>query len=722
MTASEPVTVPGQVLGRIRLAEFTGRRWVLDRIGQWLDGGSRELLITGAPGTGKTMLAACIVQSARTLHETAHTSVPPGWLRAAHFCQQHRTESVAPDRALAAIAVQLAATVPGYAEAVTRSDPATTVVIRQQVEYAVNSSVTGIGHLVLGGRESARRVFDDLIRQPCRRLAERGTLPATAVMLIDGLDESVEGTADPTLAWLIARELRDDPVPGLRLLATTRPGVAAGWFSGSDRIDLVADEPADSDDVGAYIARRLGGPAGSGDPALAMEIARASGGNFLYAAHVVDDVVKHGPGVLPGAVGVSLPGDLADVYRRFLDREIAADRDAWRRRFRPVLGALAQSHGDGLTREHLIRVTGLASSTLDDTLRAVSPYLLSEGPGGPFQLHHQSFRDYLRAEGEHHVYPAEATAAIVTALGAAWTAPGRGKPGQPDSYLPRYLLDHLADAMTLDPGDAAGVVSGTLGSVVTDLGWVTEAARILGAARLAADLSRIVGLAGQPPAFARDLAEALTRQAHNLLGQDAATASGPLLQQVHYEAAACGHSEVAVAAAVELSRRGLPGWQIMWSSGPRISPLLRHTIVTDGDARPLVVTADSQRGVVGSAAGGIAVWDLATGVIEHRLTGHTRDVNSLFVSADGAQIVSSSDDGTVRVWRPGEGDHRVLVDDPFPIDGLAVTPDQRFLAVVRRFGLVAEVYETATGQEISRLAGHEAAITAISTTADGGGC
>ena len=719
MTASGPVTVPGQVLDRVRLREFTGRRWVLDKIGQWLDGGNRELLVTGAPGTGKTMLAARIVQTASTLHETAHASATPGWLRAAHFCQQHRTESVAPDRALATIAAQLAATVPGYAEAITRSSPATTVVIHQQVEHAVNASVTGIGSLVLGGRESARRVFDDLIRQPCRRLVERGTLSATAVILIDALDESVEGAADPTLAWLIARELRDDPVPGLRLLATTRPGVAADWFSGSDRIDLVADEPADSDDVGAYIARRLGGPTGSGDPALATEIAKSSGGNFLYAVHVVDDIVEHGPRARPGAVGMSLPGDLADVYRRFLDREIAADRNAWRRRFRPVLGALAQSHGDGLTRAHLIRVTGLDPSALDDTLRAVGPYLLSERPAGPFQVHHQSLRDYLRAEGEHHVYPAEATAAIVRALGWAWIAEEHEKLGRPDPYLPRHLLDHLADAMIHDPGDATGVASGALGSVVTDMAWVTESARILGAARLAADLSRIVGLVDRPSAFARDLAQALTRQAHNLLGHDAATPPGPLLQQVHYEAAACEHSEVAEAAAEELSRRGLPGWQITWSTGPRISPLLRHTIVTSRDARPLVVTADGRRGVVGRGAGGITVWDLATGVIEQRLTGHTRDVNSLFVSPDGTQIVSSSDDGTVRVWRPGEGDHRILVKDPFPIDGLAVTPDQRFVAVVRRFGVIAEVYETASGQEISRLTGHDAAITSISSTSDG---
>ena len=86
-----------------------------------------QLLVTGPPGAGKTTLAAYLGGGAHQGHRTAYGAPPPNWLCAAHFCRQHRFDSVTPQHALSAIATQLAATVPGYTEAVTGSGPATTV-------------------------------------------------------------------------------------------------------------------------------------------------------------------------------------------------------------------------------------------------------------------------------------------------------------------------------------------------------------------------------------------------------------------------------------------------------------------------------------------------------------------------------------------------------------------------------------------------------------------
>ena len=52
-----PVQLPEKILSNID--NFTGRKWLLPRILDWYDNSTeRLLLITGDPGTGKSMLTA----------------------------------------------------------------------------------------------------------------------------------------------------------------------------------------------------------------------------------------------------------------------------------------------------------------------------------------------------------------------------------------------------------------------------------------------------------------------------------------------------------------------------------------------------------------------------------------------------------------------------------------------------------------------------------------
>ena len=44
------------------------------------------------------------------------------------------------------------------------------------------------------------------------------------------------------------------------------------------------------------------------------------------------------------------------------------------------------------------------------------------------------------------------------------------------------------------------------------------------------------------------------------------------------------------------------------------------------------------------------MWDASTGVILRELNGHTNIVNSVAFSSNGTQIVSGSDDNSVRIW------------------------------------------------------------------------
>jgi WD40 repeat protein len=53
--------------------------------------------------------------------------------------------------------------------------------------------------------------------------------------------------------------------------------------------------------------------------------------------------------------------------------------------------------------------------------------------------------------------------------------------------------------------------------------------------------------------------------------------------------------------------------------------------------------------------GNMVIVDTAARSIVQRLQGHSDDVKSVAVSADGAHIVSCGTDGTVRVWDAPSG-------------------------------------------------------------------
>ena len=61
----------------------------------------------------------------------------------------------------------------------------------------------------------------------------------------------------------------------------------------------------------------------------------------------------------------------------------------------------------------------------------------------------------------------------------------------------------------------------------------------------------------------------------------------------------------------------------------------------------LIATGGS---VGGNAVDDVVLWDANTGAEVHRLTGHEGDIESITFSNDGSMVVSTSADGTARVW------------------------------------------------------------------------
>jgi WD40 repeat protein len=107
------------------------------------------------------------------------------------------------------------------------------------------------------------------------------------------------------------------------------------------------------------------------------------------------------------------------------------------------------------------------------------------------------------------------------------------------------------------------------------------------------------------------------------------------------------------------------------------------------------------------------------------LSGHTAQVTSVAMTADGAKIVTGSVDGTVRIWDAATGRVlHVLSSDGEPVRSVAVTPDgRRIVAGVGIYGAQhhgsARVWNAENGEELLVLGKQDFAVIGAAITADG---
>jgi len=408
---------------------------------------------------------------------------------------------------------------------------------------------------VLHTESVPRQAYDKYIRQPLRLLASGPNPPAAVVVAVDGLDETVEGGAGFRLVTTLARESQLT-TPKLWLLLTSRPGRAIRHLTAASRFDLIDDEPEVGEDVRDYIEGRLRARSVSAASVLARRISATGRGNFLYARFVVDDLLTC-PGLITLA-NVRLPDGLAGLYREFLDREIAAVEPEWRQCHRPLLGLLAEARGEGLTVEQLTLLTGLPQSTVADSIALCAPYLRDSPGSGAHRLFHQSFRDYLRASGPHHVYSDEANARIVRELDRALAAGATDPFG---TYAVRHLLRHLADPTDREE-DKRAVLDRVLGHVP----FVSAKAAADGVDTLVTEAEQAAAVCGMPTGRAARLLTTLKHQAYNLRTWRPDQHPDLLVQQLHYEATKAGFDDVLVTLDAHVADQPVRRLRVAWSS------------------------------------------------------------------------------------------------------------------------------------------------------------
>ncbi|MBE9145326.1 serine/threonine-protein kinase [Planktothrix mougeotii] len=114
-----------------------------------------------------------------------------------------------------------------------------------------------------------------------------------------------------------------------------------------------------------------------------------------------------------------------------------------------------------------------------------------------------------------------------------------------------------------------------------------------------------------------------------------------------------------------------------------VKTIIAHTWVIYGVA----ITPDGQNIVSCSEDETIKIWNLKTGELEKTLTGHSGEVSAIAISSDGQTIVSGSYDKTVRLWNLEAGEEiSVLVTSESKVESVAIHPHKNIIGMNHSYG------------------------------------
>ncbi len=525
------------VIGQ-KAAGLVGREWALHQVAEWLGTGSERLfLLTGEPGSGKSVLAAWLAGAgpAPTAADDAAAleGVRAGW-SAACFCMTRGQDGadITPAWFVTSLVNQLSARHPEFADAFLRVN--LPELVHQEVGVNQGTVVGHVGDLDVKIPDARDRYAQGVV-EPLRTMAEAHP-DRTFAVLVDGVDEAFGGP-EPTVVSLLARS---GSLPGnVRFLVTSRNERAlvtrlTDGFGGDVRhLDLSSGDGAVANeaDVRRFVRTRLdadGLAARIEAPAtvdsVVERLARQAAGNFLFIDFLLDELAK---GTRPLTDTADLPTGLFDLYRQYLQRIVPGfdDRDrgpAWGERYQPLLGSISVA----LPAAPADRLLGWLEWEDDDLSRFLqSVEQVTEweptpeggtagggGSGGGWRLYHRSLADFLAtryiddrgSDNRFYVAPPKQHDRIVRhyqrARADLW---GGDWANCDDGYCLRNLVRHMAASLgALDrPADRA-TRTGELFDVVLDPGFRARQQEAPGGPAAIYDDVRTaveVGLAPPPP-------------------------------------------------------------------------------------------------------------------------------------------------------------------------------------------------------------------------------
>jgi len=136
------------------------------------------------------------------------------------------------------------------------------------------------------------------------------------------------------------------------------------------------------------------------------------------------------------------------------------------------------------------------------------------------------------------------------------------------------------------------------------------------------------------------------------------------------------------------------------------------------DINSVAFSPDGLFVVTSSTDGTARVWDAATGATLGELRGHGKSVNSASFSPDGKFIVTASDDATVRLWDASHFAFVKNVGGTFSrgVSSAEYSPDGHY--IVAASGEAAWICDPGRGEVVRKLEGHTGQVNSASFSPD----
>ncbi|KAH6696713.1 WD40-repeat-containing domain protein [Leptodontidium sp. MPI-SDFR-AT-0119] len=693
-------------------------RWILEhsKYQQWRDDTQRPLLwIKGDPGKGKTMLLCGIIDELSGDKDAAA-------LFSYFFCQTtdpRLNNATAVLRGLICLLID--------------QQPSLISHVQKRYDQGSKNPFEGVNAWV-----ALSLVFEKILEDPI--------LQSSTYLIIDALDECE--TDLPQLLKLIVQSASRFPCVKWIVSSRNKPDIEAQLRLDHTqvRLSLELNEKHVSRAIEIFIDFRVSRLPNLTDDSALQEIVRGqiyakATGTFLWVAFVLVELERVESWDVLNVLREIPPG-LKPLYRRMIEQiDQLQRRDPEFCRY--VLSTMILAYRP----LHLVELAALSSlpeqisKSPDHTARVVRKCgsFLTIREGIVFFIH-QSAKDFLFEDAYDKFFPAESEAYHYTIFSRSLQvmsavlrrdvyslrAPGisidQVKQPNPDPlaavrYSCLYWVDHLLDCQTREDTikdlKDCGLVYNFLRQYF--LHWLEALSLIKCMSDGVIMIKKLENLQfdESPNLFA------FTYDARRF-----AVYNRPIIEQAPLQAY-CSALVFAPEKSIirETFEKCIPPWiqrkprvETHWNAMLQI--LEGHTDVVTSVA----FSSDGKQIVSGSDDGTVRLWDAATGhQVLPILEGHISGVSSVAFSPDGTQIVSGSSDETVRLWDAATGQQALpaLEGHILWVSSVAFSPDGTQI-VSGSYDKTIRLWDAATGQQIlSILKGNISGVSSVAFSPDG---
>lgn len=329
-------------------ATLMERTWLFQKVRSWYSGNSKVLLLTGSPGSGKSVLCA---QLSNYMPECAGV----------HFFEWNNAESRRLSNVLSNVVMQLCCNIDDYRALIVAKD------------------------LSAVSKMSDESFLENLILLPLQSLIDGQR--EKRFVIIDAIDELLVDDNVKALN-VLSRMVKRSP-SWLRWVLASRPNTEIfSHFPNSYVVDIDSHQSQINKDISDFCETIIP------DADLVKRIVSKSDGSFIYAKGLVDAVNTQNADLdwidkMPSSLSVMY----LDNFARLFDEK---DFD----KYKPFLGVLLASQ-EPLPRSTLRMILHMDDASMATMLERLKPFLFEDNAMGnenTYSLFHKSFSDWLTSD------------------------------------------------------------------------------------------------------------------------------------------------------------------------------------------------------------------------------------------------------------------------------------------------------------------------------------